>query len=79
MIVVLVLLQPEMTGMRVNTFDGNEGAKKKVIANNPSSTAWSKHVDVKLHFIRGLLRAENVRVLHVRTAEQHADALTKTV
>ena len=79
MIVVLVLLQPEMAGMRVDTFDSNEGAKKKVIANNPSSKAWSKHVDVKLNFIRGLLRAENVRVLHVRTAEQHADALTKPV
>ena len=77
MIVVLVLLQPEMTGMRVDTFDGNEGAKKKVIANNPSSASWSKHVDVKLHFIGGLLRVENVRVLHVRTAEQHADAITK--
>ena len=49
----------------------------KAIANNPSSASWSKHIDVKLHFIRGLVRAGEVRVLHVGTAEKHADVLTK--
>ena len=45
--------------------------------NNPSSAPRSKHIDVKLHFIRGLVRAGEVRVLHVGTAEQHADVVTK--
>ena len=74
---VLVFLQPELTGMRVYVFGDNEGAK--AIVNNPSSASRSKHIDVKLHFIRGLVRAGEVRVLHARTAEQHADVLTKSL
>ena len=72
---VLVFLQPELTGTRVYVFGDNEGAK--AITNNPSSASWSKHIDVKLYFIRGLVRTGEVRVLHVGTAEQHADILTK--
>ena len=73
--VVLVFLQPDLTGMRVDVFGDNEGAK--AIVNNPSSASRSKHMDVELHFIRGLVRVGEVRVLHVGTAEQHADVLTK--
>ena len=50
-IVAFVNFTNEMTGMRVDTFSGNEGAKK-AIANNLSSTSRSKHVDAKLYFIR---------------------------
>ena len=57
---VLVFLQPDLTGMRVDVFGSNEGAK--AIANNPSSASRSKHIDVKLHFIRGLVRTEEARV-----------------
>ena len=72
---VLVFLQPELSGMRVDIFGDNEGAK--AIADNPSSASRSKHIDVKLHFIRGLIRTGEVRILHVGTEEQHADFLTK--
>ena len=72
---VLVFLQPDLTGMRVDVFGDNEGTK--VIANNPRSASTSKYIDVKLHFIRGLVRAGEVRVLRVGTAEHHADVLTK--
>ena len=51
---VLVFLQPELSGMRVDVFDDNEGAK--AIADDPSSSSRSKHIDVKHHFIRGLIR-----------------------
>ena len=61
--------------MIVDAFGDNEGAKS--IADNPSSACRSKHIDVKLHFIPGLLRAGEVRVSHVGTVEQHADMLTK--
>ena len=72
---VLVFIQSELSGMRVDIFGNNEGAK--AIADNPSSASRSKHIDVKLHFIRGLVRTGEVRILHVGTAEQHADVLTK--
>ena len=74
---VLVFLQPELSGMRVDIFGDNEGAK--AIADNPSSTSRSKHIDVKLHFIRGLIRTGEVRTLHVGTEEQHADVLTEAL
>ena len=64
---VLVFLQPELTGMRADIFDDNEGAK--AIADNPCSASRNKRIDVKLYFIRGLIRAGEVRVLHVGTAE----------
>ena len=65
--------------MRVDVFGDNEGAKE-IAENQPtSSVSRSKHINVKLHFIRGLIRAEKVRVLLVGTAEQYADVLTKTL
>ena len=45
----LVFLQPELSGMRVESFGDNKGAK--AIADNSSSSASSsKHIEVKLHF-----------------------------
>ena len=73
----MVFLQPELSGMRVDIFGDNEGTK--AIADNPSSASRSRHINVKLHFIRGLIRTGGVRILHVGTEEQHADVLTKTL
>ena len=72
---VLVFPQPELTEMTANIFANNKGAK--AFADSLSSASRSKHIDVKLHFIRGLIRAGGACVLHVGTAEQHADVLTK--
>ena len=66
---VLVFLQPKLSAMRVDNFGDNEGAK--AIADNPSRALKSKHIDVRLHFIRG--------ILHVGTEEQYADVLTKAL
>ena len=49
------------------------------IASNPSSASRSKHIDVKLHFIRGLVRAGEIQIIHVGTEDQHADILTKAL
>ena len=68
-------MQPDLIGMRGEILGDNEGAK--AIADNPSSASRSKHIDVKLHFIRGLIRAGEVSIVHVGTEEQHADILTK--
>ena len=72
---VPIFLQPELTGMRVDNFGGNVEAK--AIADNPSSASRSNHIKVKLHVILGLIRAAEACVLHVGTAEQHADGLAK--
>ena len=72
---VFVFFRPKLSGMRVDIFGDNEGSK--AIADNPSSASRSKHIDVELHFIRGLIRTGEVRTLHIETEEQHADVLTK--
>ena len=74
---VLIFLQPEPTRMRIYIFGDNKGAK--VIADNPSSASRTKHIDVKLQIIRGLIRAGELRDLHMGTAEQHADVLPKSL
>ena len=74
---VLVFLQPELSDIRVYIFGDNEGSK--TIADTPSTKSRSKHIDVKLHLIRGLIRTGEVRILHVKTEEQHADVLTKAL
>ena len=64
---VLVFLQPQLPGMCIDIFVDNEGAM--TIANNPSSSSRSKHIDdVKFHFIQGLVRSGGeIRILHVGT------------
>ena len=75
---VLGFLQPQLAGMCIDIFGVNEGAM--IIANNPSSAASrSKHIDVKFHFIQGLVRSGEIRILHVGTESQHADILTKAL
>ena len=49
------------------------------LAENPLSSARSKHIDVRLHFVRELLRAKKIDILFVASKEQHADILTKSL
>ena len=67
----------ELSGIRVDIFRDNEGAK--AIADNLSSASRSKHIDVKLHSRRELIRTEEVKILHEGTEKQHSDALTNAV
>ena len=68
---VLVFLQPR------HLWCDNESSK--AAADNPSTASRSKYVDVKPHFIRGLVRDGKIRILHVGTEEQHAHVLTKAL
>ncbi|CAM9935012.1 unnamed protein product [Ascophyllum nodosum] len=63
--VILRFPQPELSGMRIDIFGDKEGSK--ATADNPSSLSRSKHIDVKLHSIRGLIRTGEDRTLHVET------------
>ena len=63
--------------MCISIFGYNKGAM--AIANNPSSASRSKHINVKFHFIQGLVRAGEIRKLHVGTKYQHAGILTKAL
>ena len=56
-------------------FENNEGAIK--LAANKHASRKSKHIDVEHNLVRGVCDAGKVRVVHVRTEDQHADLFTK--
>ena len=58
-------------------FGDNEGSK--AIADPPISASRSKHIDVKLHLMRGLIRKREARILQVGAEHQHADFLTEAL
>ncbi|CAB1110388.1 unnamed protein product [Ectocarpus sp. CCAP 1310/34] len=57
--------------------EDNEGAL--ALVQNPFSSARSKHIDVRFHFIRELFKAGKITADYVSTEEQHADMLTKVL
>ena len=46
------------------------------LAENPLSSARSKYIDVRFHFVRELLRAKKIDIQFVASEEQNADVLT---
>ena len=59
----------------VDVFECNEGAIK--LAVNKNASHRTKHIDVKHHLVRDGCDAGKVRVVYVRTEDQHADLFTK--
>ena len=72
---VLSFICPELSGSCVRVFKDNQGAI--ALAENPLSSARSKHIDVRFHFVRELRRAKKIDIQFVASEEQHADTLTK--
>ena len=74
---VLSFTAPEMSGASIKVLEDSQGAK--VLVENPLSSASSKHIDVRFHFIRDLFRTRKISVECVVSAKQHADILTKAL
>ena len=68
--VVLSFICPDLdlSGPCVRVFEGNQGAI--VLAENPLSSARSKHIGVRFHFLRELLRAKKIDIQFVASEEQ---------
>ena len=47
------------------------------MAENPRSSARRQYIDVRLHFVRELLRVKKIGIQFAASEEQHADILTK--
>ena len=58
-------------------FEDNQGAI--ALAENSLSSARSKQIDVRFHFVRELFRAKKTDIQFVASEEQHADILTKSL
>ena len=74
---VLSFIAPETSGASINVLEDNRGAK--ALIENPLSSARSKHIDMNFHFIRDLSRTGKIFVEYVKSAELHADILTKAL
>ena len=68
-------MQPNV--YEITLMEDNEGAKATV--EFPLSSGRSKHIDVRWHFIRGLVEKKELKVVHVASEWQHADILTKAL
>ena len=74
---VLSFICPEVNGSCVRGFQDNQRAI--ALAENPLSSARSKHIDVWFHFVRELLRAKKIGIQLVASEKKHADILKKLV
>ena len=72
---VLAFVAPETNGASIKMQEDNEGTISLI--ENPLSSARTKHIDVRCHFLRDLSRSGTISVEYVETTEQHADLLTK--
>ena len=72
---VLEFVHPQLCGMVFKEFENNEGAK--ALAENPLSSARTKHIYVRYHFLRELVKRNEIAIRHVQSKDQHADILTK--
>ena len=74
---VLSFIAPETCGASVRVLEDNQATKELI--ENPLSSARSKHIDVRFHFVGELFQARKIYVEYVALAEQHADILTKAL
>ena len=58
-------------------FEDNQGALQ--LSKDPMSNSNSKHIDVRHHFLREVVRQGNIVVNHVSSEYQHADILTNVL
>ena len=72
---VLEFLVPGVHKPPIVVYEDNEGAIK--LADNPLSTARTRHIDVRHHFLREKVDKKEICVQHVESERQHADVLTK--
>ena len=61
----------------IPVFEDNEGAVQ--LAKNPITNSNSKHIDVRHHLLRDLVRRKGISIIHVTCSFQHADFLTKAM
>ena len=62
---------------KYKVLEDNQGTR--ALIENHLSSAKSKHIDVRFHFIRELFKARKISVEYVASPEQHADILTKAL
>ena len=73
---VLSFYCPYLSGSCVRVFEDNQ--MSIALAGNPLKSARSKHIDVRFHLIRELLRAKKIGIQFLALEKKHAEVLTKS-
>ena len=68
---------PSKVMPRFPVFKDNQGAVQ--LAQNPVTNSNSKHIDVRHHFLRELVRQRDIKVVQAPSVFEHADILTKAL
>jgi hypothetical protein len=74
----LVRLLSDLLGRDTGAVELRVDSKSALaLAKNPIFHEWSKHIQVRYHFIRGCLEEGNFKACYINTKDQLADLLTK--
>ena len=71
------LMLPRKVMPCFSVFEDNQGAVQ--LAQNPVTNSNSKHIDVRHHLLRELVRQRNIKIVQVPSEFQHAENLTKVL
>ena len=74
---ILAFLMPSLGSMSIGVYEDNKGAID--LAKKPLSSSNSEHVDVRHHFLREMAASGDISVQYLRSEDQHAVILTKTI
>ena len=74
---VLDFLQPELANETTYLFEDNQGPI--AIAEHSISGEWTKHVVVRYHFTRELVKRKVLNIQYTESSNQHAVILTKSL
>ena len=72
---MLTFLQPQLFGRIIDLFEDNQGAI--ALAENQISGGRTKHIDVRYHFARELVKHKVIAIKYTESRNQHVDILTK--
>ncbi|CAM9397815.1 unnamed protein product [Choristocarpus tenellus] len=61
----------------VRLFEDNSGAIK--LAEKTASGGRTKHIDIRYHYVRNLVKEGKVKIMYVNSGEQHGDLFTKSL
>ena len=74
---MLDFLQPQLVAKTIDLFEDIQGAI--AVGENPISGGRTKHIDVRYHFIRELVKHKVIAIKYTKSRNQHADILTKAI
>src|SRR5207249_190873 len=57
----------------------NDNQSAQALSKSEGQTARTKHIDIRYHFVKDIIREGHIKVLYMSTQEMLADVLTKAL